>query len=83
MIKDLKTCIELSLKANESTEYDCNVNLVIEGDTWQAYTVTISYKDIMFYCNEGDVTYLVDSYGDRHVAELYDWNTDDIEVISI
>lgn len=83
MIKDLETCIKLSLKANESKEYTCNVDLVIEGNIWKAHTVTISHRDIMFYCNEGDVTYLVDSYGDKHLAVLHDWNNDDIEVISI
>jgi diaminopimelate decarboxylase len=73
MIKTLSQAIDLSLKAKSSREIDTNLKIEIEGQLWTAYTVAISYRDILFYCDKGTATFLVDSYGDKNVAELFDW----------
>jgi predicted GNAT family acetyltransferase len=66
--------VEKSLNAKSSKEYACSLELKIEGKTWNAYAVSVSNRDLLFYCNQGTVTYLVDTYGSRHTAELFDWS---------
>ncbi len=66
--------ILLAVKGKNKT-LEVNIPLEIDGKTWRAYEVSISYRDLLFTCEEGIVTYLVDSYGERHTAELYDWES--------
>lgn len=69
-----KDLVEKAVKANKSTEVSCNLKLSVDGETWVAYSVSIANRDLLFFCEQGTATYLIDSYGDRHTAELFDWN---------
>lgn len=73
-LKSLKQAIDLSLKGGQVGEVDCNFKIGVEGETWTVYTVSIAYRDIFCYADKGTATFLIDSYGDRHMAELFDWN---------
>lgn len=71
---DLK---ELAVNHNEeSIEVDCNIDLKVDDVEYNAYSVSISYRDLLFYTDKGTIQYLVDSYGDRHTAVLHNWDRD-------
>lgn len=53
--------------------FNVSLELSVNGQTWKAYGAEVSHRDILFYCDKGTVTFLVDSYGDRHVTELFDY----------
>lgn len=57
-------------------EIDADLSIEIEGRVWKVYTVAISHRDILCYCDKGWATYLVDSSGDKHTAELFDYEGD-------
>jgi len=50
--------------------------LDVDGHVVRPYSCVITHRDIFFYFPSGNATYLVDSYGDRNVAELFDWEFD-------
>lgn len=58
-------------------EISCDVPLKVEGHNLKAHSVSISQKDLMFYTKNGTVSYVVDTYGGEHVAELFDWDLSD------
>ncbi len=72
-IISLKQAIDLSLDGKTSGEIDAKFNIEVENKMWSVYTVSISHRDILCYCDEGAATLLIDSYGDRNTAELFDW----------
>jgi len=43
-IKTLKQCVNKSLNAHESVEYDCNVELDHDGQKVIAYSVSIAHR---------------------------------------
>jgi hypothetical protein len=55
----------------ESEEIDCDINLEINGIKYHAYTVSVSYRDLLFYTDTCDIQYLVDSYGDKNYAVIH------------
>ena len=44
---------------NESHELDCNITLSVNGEHWKAYSVSVSYRDLLFYTDQGTVTSLL------------------------
>lgn len=74
MIKTLKEASKVSLAVHESKEYEANFTIEVENETWNCYAVSISYRDILCYCNEGSATFLVDTWGNRDFIELFDWD---------
>ena len=66
--------IDTAVNSSEQREFNVTLEVKIEGETWKAYTAYVSHRDILLFCDKGTATYLVDSYGDRHIAELFDWN---------
>ena len=74
IIMSLQEAIALSLDAMCADEHEASFKINVNDSVWTAYAVSISYRDILLYCDKGTATYLVDSYGDRHVAELFDWS---------
>ena len=80
----IKTMIELIQRAkvkrmaedNESHELDCDITLSVNGEYWRAYSVSVSYRDLLFYTDQGTVTYLIDSYPYGDFAVLHDWERD-------
>jgi len=71
-----KILIDTAVHSNSTKEFSTILYLKINGETWQTYGAVVSHRDILFYCKQGTATYLVDSYGDRHVVELFDWDKD-------
>lgn len=80
----IKTMLELIQRAkvksmaadNESNELDCDITLSVNGEYWRAYSVSVSYRDLLFYTDQGTVTYLIDSYPHGDYAVLHDWERD-------
>ena len=80
----IKTMLELIQKAkvksmagdNESHELDCNITLSVNGEYWEAYSVSVSHRDLLFYTDQGTVTYLIDSYPHGDYAVLHDYERD-------
>ncbi len=77
----IKTMLELIQRAkvksmagdNESHELDCNITLSVNGEYWKAYSVSVSHRDLLFYTDQGTVTYLIDSYPHGDYAVLHDY----------
>lgn len=61
---------------NSETQRSFNVSLEITvgEETWSTYGADVSHREILFFCKEGTVSYVVDTYGDRHTVELFDWD---------
>lgn len=76
-INSLSQAVELSLDGKTEGEIDARFKIEVEGDAWSVYTVHISHRDILCYCNEGIATFLVDSYAGRNWVELFDWEQDE------
>lgn len=72
-IKSLGEAIDLALGSRDLTR-SASFKFDVEGETWIVYEVSISHRDILCFCDRGTATFLVDSYGERNVAELFDWN---------
>jgi hypothetical protein len=79
MIKSLDQAVKKSLKAKNSKEYNSEFTIQVEGMAWNCYAVSISYRDVLCYCDKGTATFLVDTYGNKHTVELFDWNEDSQE----
>lgn len=76
-ITTLQQAIESSLNPKLfGQEIDADLNIEIEDQIWKVYTVAISHRDILCYCDNGTATFLVDSNGDKHTAELFDYEKD-------
>ena len=68
----IEQVIELALKADESKEYDCVIDLEEDGIKYSAYGVFVSFREMTFLCKDVTLTYMVDTYGDRHTIELFE-----------
>ena len=70
-MKDLKYYAEMSIGLNHSTSIECNLCLDVDGEKFHAYEVSVANRDLLFFCDKGTLNYLVDTYGDRIVIELF------------
>lgn len=75
-MNSLSDCIELSVKTKTTKEIDVDFSVNIQGETWKAYSTSVSNRDILLFTDKGTCTFLVDSYGNKNVAELFDWSND-------
>lgn len=75
-IKSLSQAIESSIDGKTFGEVDADFKIDIQGELWTCYAVSIADRDILAYCDKGTATLLVDSYGDKHTAELFDWSVE-------
>ena len=66
--------IETAVKTKTQRTFNVTLLLRVNGETWKSYNADVSHRDILFYCDKGTCTYLVDSIGDKHTVELFDWN---------
>lgn len=71
--RTLQDWADLSLNRKCALEYEFSLPLVVENETWQAYEVSVSHCELLFFTDKGTVTYLVDNYSGCAVPELYDW----------
>ena len=69
--------VKMSIFTDETTEVECKITLHVSGESRIAYACSVSYRDLMFYTDQGTVTYLVDVYGDRITWEIHDWECED------
>ncbi len=72
----IEEIIELSLIDGDSVEVLCDVKLEVNGKEYVADHVSICHRDLMFFTEHGTITCLVDSYGDRHSFEIFDYDLD-------
>lgn len=72
-VNTLKEAIDLSLKPKNAGHICANFSIIVENDTWDIYEVSVSNREILCFSDKGTATFLVDTYGQRSVAELFDW----------
>jgi hypothetical protein len=65
--------ISASLEKREQRILKIHLEIEVQGDIWRVYEAVVSYRDILFFCDKGSATYLVDTYGARNTVELFDW----------
>lgn len=73
-MKNLKLdqIIEKAIKhKGENKYYPTNIELKEEGTKYKCYEVSICHRDLLFFADKGTLNYVIDSYGDRNVLELY------------
>jgi hypothetical protein len=71
-MKDLKYYAEKSLNANETRSFDCfGLILEVDGEKFNAYEVSVTHCDLLFFTDKGSLNYVVDNYGGRAVVELF------------
>ena len=69
-----KDCVNKSVTTRDITSHECDISLNVNGETWQAYEVSIATRDIMFSCDKGQVVYLVDTLcSGENVGVLHDF----------
>lgn len=78
MIKSLSEAVELSLKVKRQVEKSCDFSILVQGENWRVYDLSIVSREIFCFCDKGTATFLVDSYGQRSVVELFDWEKDEL-----
>lgn len=76
MIKNLSDAVELSLKVKRQVQKSCDFSILVQNETWKVYDLSIVSREILCFCDKGTATFLVDSYGQRTVVELFDWEKD-------
>lgn len=69
--------IEHAVSGKKQKSFNVSLDIQVSGETWHAYGAEVSDRDILLFCDKGTATYLVDSYGDKHTTELFDWSKDD------
>lgn len=73
----MKTIEELKELAidwdKESTEHDCNILLNVGTDVFKAYSCSVGYRELMFYCDKGTLSYCLGTVngGVTWFLELY------------
>ena len=65
----LKECVDAAVGEKYRGEYDCKLILGEDDQKFEAYTVHIGTRELLFYCKNAILTYFVDSYGDRNTVE--------------
>jgi hypothetical protein len=76
LVTSLEQAIDMAKEfKGDSKEIDARFKVNIELDrgdeTWNCYGVAISHRDILLYCEEGTMTFLLDKYGDKYTFELF------------
>ncbi len=74
-MKTFEQLVDLAATTKSVTEHLVNLSIQVDGSTWNCYMVSVAHRDLLFCCDQGTATYLIDSYDTRNVAELYDWET--------
>ncbi len=75
-VNSFSEAITLALKKKNVGSLNANFSISVEEETWDVYEVAISHRDILCFSDKGTATFLVDTYGTRSVAELFDWERD-------
>lgn len=71
-ITSIATLIECAVNHDgDCYEIDVNLTLHEEGKNYSAYAVSIAHRELLFYCDNACLTYVIDSYGNSHTYELF------------
>lgn len=76
-MRQLDYYIEKSLSEKNTRSLECDLTLRTDDTKYHAYEVSIAHRDLLFYTDKGTLNYVIDSYGDRHTAELYSIDSDE------
>jgi hypothetical protein len=77
--KTFKDFVEFAANYNGKTIEDvaCDIEINLSQDDepflFHAYSVSISSRELTFYGETGYLSYVIDLYGTRPVAELFDF----------
>ena len=72
MKRSFEELVELSVKHKGQNKYlACDIILIDDEKEYKAHEVSICNRDLLFFTDKGTLNYVIDSYGDRHVAELF------------
>ena len=75
-INSLNDAVLMSIRPTRIGSREADFQIEVEGEAWNVYEVYISKQDILCLTDKGTATFLVDLYGDRALAELYDWEVE-------
>jgi hypothetical protein len=79
-MKKFNELVEKSIKTVINQDWPCNEDLKVDVDgkltIFKAYSCSVSNRDLLFFCDIGTVTYLVDMVGGKPYAVLYDYDLD-------
>lgn len=75
-MKDLKYYAAMSIGSKGTKAIECDLTLEVDGEEFHAYEVSVSNRDLLFFCDKGTANYLVDTYGEKIVIELFNWERD-------
>lgn len=78
--KSFSELVDLSIIAKDITEHECEIELLVAGGKMQAYSCNVAYRDLLFFCDKGTVSYDINTIGDRTSALLVDWQFDSEEL---
>lgn len=73
VFKDLQEVIDFSIAYPENKEgqsYDCNIVLKEEGKKFNAHSVSIYKRDVLFFCDKGCINYVIDTIGFNNYLNL-------------
>jgi hypothetical protein len=76
MITTIEECIEHAIKGKNLGENDCKIDLELDGEKIQAYTVSIAYRELLFYCDGLTVSFDVNTIGGRDSILLFEIERD-------
>lgn len=65
--------VDHAVNGTKQRSFNVSLKIEVDGKTWNAYGAEVCCREIMFFCKEGIATFVVDSYGDRHTTELFNW----------
>ena len=75
MVTSLLDAVRKSLVPVDIGSHDARFDVVVNGEVWACYEISVSHQDVMLYCDKGCATIVVDSRRDNFVLgyELFDW----------
>jgi hypothetical protein len=72
-MKTFENLVYEATKVKKSTFQDCNIPIVVNDKQYMAYGVYIAPGDLLFLCKGISATFLIDVYGDKPYALLFDY----------
>ena len=73
-MKSFIELVEIAAKIKGQTEHDVDFTLCINGKEFKPYSVSIASCDLLFFCDDCTITYLIDIYFGEPVATPHEIN---------
>ena len=75
--KTFKDFVSMAFTWNkENKEFECDLILKHNGEEFKAYSVSVANCELLFYCENATVTYLIDNYFGEAVSVIHEINRD-------